>query len=316
MLKRTLFVIFLAIFLEWFLLPLETYIYSDSDHMKGKVVVITGASQGLGKAIAQEYVRLGVRTVVLAARNETKLESVKKELLKIDPVGRTHIMTFPVDLSTQSECERLAYWLIPLGTVDYLVLNHISDAHFGLWNDNVREKRGSDFMTKMFDVNFFSYVWLATSALEILRKSSGQIVVVSSLAGTVGVPNTAVYSATKHALHGFFNALRVEFKLQGISNVGITICPIGATDTEGAQYAKGKLGPAVKWDPPNEAAAAIVRGSALRKREIYYPHHLVFPASIIYRLAPSLIDYSLFMISRGSKNENNSIPFFSDIPFL
>jgi short-subunit dehydrogenase involved in D-alanine esterification of teichoic acids len=115
---------------------------------------------------------------------------------------------------------------------------------------------------------------LTTYAIDALRKANGQIVVVSSLAGHVGVPNTALYSSSKHALHGFFNSLvyhfslnyymyniiikliyiisllktqRIELKLMNIENVGITICAIGATDTEGAREVQKNFGSLVKW---------------------------------------------------------------------
>lgn len=153
--------------------------------------------------------------------------------------------------------------------------------------------------------------------MDALKQSGGAIAVVSSLAGEtdcciqsdmlsifsffdsitgyVGTPKTSVYSATKHALHGFFNALRVEMKLLGINNVGITICAIGATDTEGASEVKTKL-KTVTWDPPAPAALAIIRGTAARLQAIYHPHHLVFPVKILNTIAPELIQYIFEMI--------------------
>jgi len=297
MFKLGFIVLLLSLWVEWFLLPMETIFLHDSPDIRGKTVVITGASQGIGKSLAEEYVKLGVETIVLASRSEAKLNLVKEELTSLQ-VGRdTRIITFPVDLSSETDCVRLIEFVDKtVGRVDYLVLNHITDSHYGLWTDNANKTEGYSFLPKMFEVNTFSYIWLATAALDVLQRSSGQIVVVSSLAGLVGVPNTAVYSATKHALHGFFNSLRAELHLQRILNVGITICPIGATDTEGAQNVKQKLGSRVQWDPPAKAALAILKGAALRKREVYHPHHLVFPTSIVYKICPALIDYVLQMI--------------------
>ena len=118
----------------------------------------------------------------------------------------------------------------------------------------------------MFQTNTFSYIWTSTAAMDLLKQNQGQIVVVSSLAGHVGVPNTAVHSSTKHALHGFFNALRLEMKMMKM-DVGVTLA-IGATDTEGAKNVMKKLS-SVQWEPASEAALSILRGAALKKREIY-----------------------------------------------
>ena len=120
--------------------------------------------------------------------------------------------------------------------IDYLVLNHITSSHYGTWLvDN--QKEDHDFISDMFHVNTFSYIWLATAAMNALKESKGKIAIVSSLASHIGIPRTAVYAATKHALGGFFNSLRLELMYLGI-DVGITICSIGATDTEGASVVK------------------------------------------------------------------------------
>jgi short-subunit dehydrogenase len=294
--KLSLYAVFLALWAEWFLFPIETVLHNIDSAIRGKTVLITGASQGIGKALAEEYVKLGVGNIVLASRSDKKLAAVKDEFIYLASPS-TRILTFAVDLSSEAECRRLIdFCNTTLGGIDYLVLNHITDSHYGLWMDNAEKSGGHSFLPKMFEVNTFSYIWLATAALDMLKYSSGQIVVVSSLAGLVGTPNTAVYSATKHALHGFFNSFRAELSLMNILNVGITIAPIGATDTEGAQHVKKKLGSRVQWDPPAEAALAILRGAALRKREVFHPHHLVFPTSFIYRLNPTLIDFFLRQI--------------------
>ena len=133
-----------------------------------------------------------------------------------------------------------------------------------------------------------------------MKSRGGHIVVVSSLAGHVGVPNTAVYSATKHALHGFFNALRVEMEMMQI-DIGITLAAIGATDTEGAKHVMKQL-PTVSWDDSTGAARAILRGAALKKREVFHPHHKVFPAVFLYSIVPQVIDYLLRVVNKSTIN--------------
>lgn len=276
-----------AIWFEWFILPLEMYINEPAleTAFLGKAIVITGGSQGIGKAIAKECVKLGIAQILIASRSLSKLENVKRELQTLAG-DRTKIFTYAVDLSSEENCKKLiTFCETQMGSVDYLVLNHITDSRYGLWTtDNAQLPGGHSFLSDMFKVNTFSYIWLATAALDTLTKSGGHISVVSSLAGHVGVPNTAVYSSTKHALHGFFNALRVELRLLGNDNVGITLCAIGATDTEGAKEVMKKMGSAVTWESPDRAAVAILRGAVNRKREIFHPHYLVFPATVIYNI--------------------------------
>ena len=102
-------------------------------------------------------------------------------------------------------------------------------------------------------------------------------------------------AATKHALHGFFNGFRNELALSNVHNVSITLCAIGATDTEGTVDIKHQVGSAVSWDPPEDAALSIVRGVAWRHRDIYHPHYLVFPSKIMHNLVPGVLDFFLQM---------------------
>jgi short-subunit dehydrogenase len=105
-------------------------------------------------------------------------------------------------------------------------------------------------------------------------------------------------------LHGFFNALRVELALLE-KNVPITLCAIGATDTEGAKKVKELMPSDVDWASASSAAASILRGAAKKKREIFHPHHLVFPATFIYNIFPSFIDHTLLSIAKNSKETND-----------
>ena len=110
--------------------------------------------------------------------------------------------------------------------------------------------------------------------------------------GWVGVPNTALYSASKHALRGFFNALRVELTYYGKSNVGITICTIGATDTEGTKNLQGRI-EGVTWEDPRIVGNAIVESGAARQRELFYPFILTYPSIVLHFVAPNLLEWLL-----------------------
>lgn len=258
--------------------------------VQGKKVIITGASQGIGKSLVEEYAKQGASHIVIASRNKLKLDAVRTHALSLYP--NTLITVVPSDISSKKAAQALIDTSLEiLGGLDILVLNHITSSRFGSWLvDAPRTKEGQSFLDEIFAVNTLSYIWLTTFAMNALSKSGGSIGVVSSLAGIAPAPKVAAYSATKHALHGFFDSLRVEMKYLKMTNVSITVCAIGATDTEGASEVKHELSSVVTWDPPNLAAESIARGIALRKRAIYHPFHLVYPSFLMHTFIPDIFD--------------------------
>lgn len=293
--RTAIFVGFFSIFCYWLLCPILPVFAPEKISVKDSNVFITGASEGVGKALALEYARRGAAKVVIVSRSMEKLLKVQKEVT--DKKYDTKIIPIAADLSTEEACKSaldIAVASVKLdGKLDFLVLNHITSSRFGTWLVDAKAlPEGQSFVPHMFQVNAFSYIWLATAAMDVLKSSSGQIIVVSSLAAHHAAPKTAVYSATKAAINGFFTAFRSELPLVGVHNVGVTIAPIGATDTEGTQNIKDKFkSHVVKFDPPNQAASAIVVGAAARKRTVYHPHHLVFPMVLLSTLFPDLCDY-------------------------
>lgn len=284
--------IFLGLVLRWLLLPSVIDFQSAvPTKVFGRRVIVTGASYGIGKHLAIELGRLGAKEIVIASRTASKLNLVKKE---IEEKYNSTVHVIAVDLSNAKDCDQfIRDSVLKMGGLDILLLNHITNSRFGTWLvDNKNSAEGHSFIEEMFNVNAFSYIWLATAAMDELTKSGGAIGVVSSVAGHVGTPKTAIYSSTKHALHGFFDALRIELPMVGIHNVSITLCAIGATDTEGAAAVKAQVS-AVTWDPPQPAAKAIVEGVVMRKREIFHPHYLVKPLLVLNSIAPGLVDYLL-----------------------
>jgi len=164
--------------------------------------------------------------------HEIKLDAVKAHTLSLYPQAK--ITVVPSDISSSKAAQALIDSSLEiLGGLDILVLNHITSSRFGSWLvDTPRTKEGHSFLGEIFAVNTLSYIWLTTYSMNALSKSGGSIGVVSSLAGIAPAPKVAAYSATKHALHGFFDSLRVELQYLKMTNVSITICAIGATDTE------------------------------------------------------------------------------------
>jgi len=183
------------------------------NYYKDKVVWITGASSGIGAAMAQALSKK-TTTLILSARNSTKLKEVREQC---DPSATIHIIE--LDLSEHDQLSDIfKIHKSLLSQVDIMIHNG------GISQRSLVEETNFSVLKKLMDVNY-----LGTSKLTLLllpyfiKKSSGHFVVISSIAGKVGVPLRSGYSASKFALHGFFDALRAE---QVDNNIDVTmICP-------------------------------------------------------------------------------------------
>ncbi|NXH50274.1 DHI1L protein, partial [Dicaeum eximium] len=235
----------------------------NPESLSGARVLVTGASAGIGEQIAYHYARFGAE-IVLTARREAVLQKVTEKCLAL---GAKKIFYIPADMSSPSDPEKVVQFAVQkLGGLDYLVLNHIGTNRFQEWSGDVEYTRW------LMQVNFLSYVALATAALTTLEENGGALVVVSSLAGKMPTPFTTSYSATKFALDGFFSSLRHELIMQK-SNVSVTLCILGLIDTDTAlECTRGKVH--LSASPAPEAALAIVRGGAARAHEVFYPRWL------------------------------------------
>ena len=143
--------------------------------------------------------------------------------------------------------------------------------HYDTWTENSDLEK----VPQYFAVNTISYINIATLLLPGLQKTNGSIMVVSSIAGVMQIPRIAPYCTNKHALHGFFGSLRQDLALQGHNGVSITLCVLGAIDTENARkVTKGKLKIKIKREPVDQCAFAMIKGAALRKRQMYFPWYI------------------------------------------
>ncbi|KAG8191973.1 hypothetical protein JTE90_002244 [Oedothorax gibbosus] len=181
---------------------------------KGKVVWVTGASTGLGEAMSYELASVGAK-LILTARSTDKLQKVREECIERSngKLSKEDILILPFDISNL-ECHKA----------------NVQDAvnHFGkidvLVNNAARYQVGEIIETDMsvdravFDINFFGPVSLTKLVIkQFLQQGAGHIVVISSIDGKFGVPSTASYAGTKHALQGYFDALHMEYKQKNIS---------------------------------------------------------------------------------------------------
>ncbi|NXV42570.1 DHI1 dehydrogenase, partial [Uria aalge] len=266
-------------------LVLAFWFYSARDNfkpemLKGKRVIVTGASTGIGEQMAYHLARMGAH-ILITARTEAKLQKVVERCLELGAASARYVSGTMEDMAFAEHVVKEAETL--LGGLDMLILNHVGTSYFSYFNGDVGHVR------KLLEINFLSYVAMTASALPMLKQSEGSIVVVSSMAGKVGFPFTVPYSATKFALDGFFSSLRQEFSIQSI-NVSITLCILGFIDTENAVRAAGHLLLAAP-SPRAECALEILKGAALRRRELYYRYGATRLPLLLRDWAGELLDY-------------------------
>ncbi|GAB1600998.1 hydroxysteroid 11-beta-dehydrogenase 1-like protein [Argonauta hians] len=244
----------------------------DLNKLKGKRVVLTGASTGIGEQMAYHYANNKANLLITARRTNVLQKVIDRCKTLGNPTGSYNYIT--ADMSNLSATESVIKEAEEkMGGIDFLVLNHIKEISLGEWSGSTDNLT---LLSNLFDINFKAYVHLASYALPLLQKSGGSIIVVSSIAGKVAQPYLSGYSATKFALDGFFSGLRMELELRKC-DVSITLCVIGLIGTENSvsklkEFGRGTVLDVMKPARPEDAAMAIIIGGAQRKREIYFPY--------------------------------------------
>lgn len=234
-------------------------------NVKNKVVWITGASSGIGEALAYALSKKGAK-LILSARRRVELERVMSSC----EGSVENIKILPLDVAQRSSLRLITAAAIQLfGHVDILINNA------GISQRSLAKDTSADVDRKIMEVNYFGTIELTKLLLpHFLERKTGQIVIVSSLVGKFGTPYRSGYSASKHALHGFFDSLRAELHNTGIS---ITIvCPgfirtnisINALTESGKKL--NKMDKAQdKGMPPQTFAKKMIRAIEANKREVY-----------------------------------------------
>jgi short-subunit dehydrogenase len=254
--------------------------------LNGKVVVITGASMGIGEAIAELFADEGAK-VVLSSRDLGRAEAARA---RVGHVERT--MAVACDVRNREEIERLmSLTLHNFGHVDIWVNN----AGFGMI-DTIAEMN-MDACRAMFDTNLFGAIdGLQVAAGQMKRQHSGTIINISSVAGHIPVPLGSAYGATKFALNAIGKGARLELLHHGVKV--LTVCP-GFISTnfhnnvvEGEKF-KGKTGRSpVRGPSADRVARAVLRGYLKNKREVVVPWwYRIFIA--LYQLWPGAVEYGL-----------------------
>lgn len=237
--------------------------------LKNKVIWITGASSGIGEALAYELAGKGAK-LILSARRKPELERVKGNC---PPASQADIRILPLDLSAAPAlglCTQAAIQLF--GRVDILINNG------GISQRSLAADTLVEVDRKIMEVNYFGALTLTKNLLpHFLQNKNGHFVTVTSVVGKFGTPYRSGYAASKHALHGFFDSLRAELWAEAKDAVRVTmICPGFIHTPITLSAVTGDGSPLGKRDeanytgkPANWCARKIIRAIETNKEEVY-----------------------------------------------
>ncbi|MDD3783233.1 MAG: SDR family NAD(P)-dependent oxidoreductase [Limnochordia bacterium] len=251
--------------------------------LQGKVVLITGASGGLGEQIAYAAARRGA-VVVATARRMERLEAVQSRCRELSG-GPSY--AYPLDVADGEQVEEvLSRIQLDVGPVHVLV----NSAGFGLFAEALETSQ--DITEDMFEVNVLGLIRLSREVARAMKEQGGgHIINIASQAGKIATPKSAVYAGTKFAVRGYSNALRLELKKFGINVTTVNPGPIrtdffSKADADGSYLAK--LG---RWVlDPVQVAEKIAESMLTNRREINLPRIMEFAARL-YVLFPRLGDF-------------------------
>jgi len=269
------------------------FVWDNFDPMviDDKRVLITGASSGIGMHLAYEYSKLGARVLITARR----VEHLKTVAEKCKELGAKQVGYYPADLGKAEDREAVVREVEQqLGGLDHLILNHavlVKD----WWKGS---KQNMTTLLNVLNLNFVSYVDLASQTLPMLSKSRGSIGVLSSTAGKIPLGHYTYYGTSKFAVQGFFAALRQELLTNG-EDVSVTLCVIALVETPMGNL-EGRVDGEVKSsiyglydlfvETPMDTAKVIIRSVANREYEMYFGV-LASVTVKFHRLAPFLVEF-------------------------
>ena len=264
--------------------------------LEGQVAVVTGASKGIGAAIAAALAGEGCR-LVLAARNVERLDEVAANLTQSHGV---EVLTVPTDMGDESQARHLIEKAEDhFGALDILVNN----AGVGIYG--AVDELNLDDLRQVFEVNFFGPMAALQAAVQIMRRNGGGAIVnVSSIVGKFPQPLGGGYTATKYALQGASGAARAELKRENIDV--ILVCP-GLTDTEfsensrisvpGAEHRQGERHSLGQGVEPAMVGRRTVKAIKRGEREVYIT---LFDRALVWTAVhlPALFHWVLIYITR------------------
>ncbi|MRR19262.1 SDR family oxidoreductase [bacterium] len=263
---------------------------------KDKVVIVTGASSGIGRATAIEFARNGSR-VVIAARSADRLQTLEKEITALG----AETLACVTDVSREDDCRKMVEATIRrFGTVDILI-NNAGISMRALFDDV-----DISVLKRLMDVNFWGTVYCTKYALPYIVRNRGSVVGVSSTAGFHGLPGRTGYSASKFAVHGFLETLRIENLKEKLH---VMIIAPGFTTSEIRKNALLADGTPQGNSPrqerklhsPEFVARWVLRGIRKRKRNKIMTWAGRFTA-LLQRIIPAVVDYAYYLEMKREPN--------------
>jgi short-subunit dehydrogenase len=253
--------------------------------LAGKVVAVTGASMGIGEAIAQIFADQGA-SVVMLSRDAGRVEAARGR------VGRAErTLAMACDVRHREDVDRvIGLTLHHFKRIDVWVNN----AGHGLLDSVAQMEMAA--CREMFDTNLFGAVGAMQAVIPVMRQQGGGTIInISSVAGHIPIPFHAAYSATKFALNAMGKAAGVELKKDGIHV--LTVCPGYVRTAFGENAVRGnelkRVRPAsVRGITAERVARATLRGYLKRKREVIVPWTMYVPQKI-YQLFPELVEWAM-----------------------
>jgi short-subunit dehydrogenase len=249
---------------------------------QNKVVLVTGASSGIGKAITIEFLRLGAK-VAICARNETQLKSFAAEL------NTNRVFAKATDVSQENQCKEFVETThAHFGQIDILV-NNAGISMRALFQD-----LDLQVLKQSMDINFWGTVYMSKYALPFIIKNRGTIAGISSIAGYKGLPCRTGYSASKFAMQGFLESLRIEMLPLQVNVMWISPGFVASNIRNKALNADGETPlDEKKLMSPETCAKLIIEAIAQRKRTLV----MTFQGKLtvwMNKFFPSFVDKQVF----------------------
>ena len=271
----------------------------EQDFFQNKVVVVTGASSGIGRAIAREFAERRA-IVVLASRNESTLKTLVSEFISNGGTA----MAFPTDVTDEEQCKSLIEGTVnTFGKIDILVNNAGISMRANFLDLEV------DVLKKIMNTNFWGTVYCTKFALSHILKQKGSVVGISSICGITPLPGRTGYVASKHAINGLLESLRLE---NNTDDLHVMLVHPGFTSSNIRNVALNNLGePQIetpleeeKLMPAERVAKEVISGIVYRKKNITLTTEgrLI---TWIYRHMPNLAD----RLIHGEMKKENGAPF-------
>ena len=255
-----------------------------SNSLRDKVVVVTGASSGIGRSIALESASRGA-TVILMARHQDKLEEIANEARQL---SGNEVYVFPTDISKADQIDRAFNEIVShVDHIDYLV----NAAGFGVFKEFL--ETSPQVVTEMFQTNVLGLMYFTRLVARVMiDQKQGQIINFGSIAGIVPTTKTAAYSATKAAIIQFSNVLRLELKPFGVKVMTVNPGPVYTNFFNIADESGSYVNNVQRFMlDPDDVAWQVVHFFGSNRRELNLPLSLATLAKL-YKIFPRIGDWT------------------------